>query len=146
MLVTECDTCNGDLRDLTVKMLRPFGGSVGVNYYCHDALTSGIQEVQTVFVSCPLGNWVAMFGEPQCIHLRFDLPSAKWECSWEQQLPSGPVGCVGYIFERSPGVNWIIVKQFRISRPPFRALALAERRRELISNSNLSHHPRSLGG
>ena len=137
MLATECDTYDGNLRDLSLQMLRPLGGSVGVNYYCHDTLASGVQEIQTVFVSCPLKTWVAMFGEPQQVCLHFDLPTVKWECSWEQHLPTGHVRCLGYIFERSPGVNWIIVKQFRISRPPFAASARAGRRRELVSNSSL---------
>jgi hypothetical protein len=137
MIATECDTYDGNLRDISLQMLRPLGGSVGVNYYCRDALASDIQEVQTVFVSCPLRSWVAIFGEPRRVHLHFDLPSAKWECSWEQQLPSGLVRCLGYIFERSPGVNWIIVKQFRISRPPFAASARAGRSREFVSNSSL---------
>ena len=99
-------------------MLRPLGGSVGVNYYRHDTLASGIQEIQTVFVSCPLRSWVALFGKPQRVRLHFDLPSAQWEYTWEQHFRTGWFAAWDTSFERSPGVNWIIVKQFRISRPP----------------------------
>jgi hypothetical protein len=146
MLATQCDTSGGNLRETSLQMLRPLGGSVGANYYCHDALASGIQEVQTVSVSCPLDNWIALVGQPQHVHLQFDLPRAKWECSWQQSLPSGPIRCLGHIFQKSSGINWIIVKQFRISRPPFGALTGSRRGREWISNSSPSHHFRSLGG
>ena len=102
MLATQCDTYDGNLRDLSLQMLRPLGGSIGVNYYRRDSLASGIQEIQTVFVSCPLRSWAAVFGEPQQVHLHFDLPTAQWECSWEQHLPNGLVRCVGYIFRTIP--------------------------------------------
>ncbi len=146
MLATECDTYDGNLRDISLQMLRPLGGSVGVNYYCYDTLASGIQEIQTVFVSCSMKNWVALFGKPHALRLHFDLPSAQWQYTWEQHLSSGLVHCLGYIFERSPGVNWVIVKQFRISRPPCRTLAEPKFSRELAASSGFSHHSRSLGG
>ncbi|MFZ1933989.1 MAG: hypothetical protein WCB27_19120 [Thermoguttaceae bacterium] len=146
MLATQCDTYDGNLRDLSLQMLRPLGGSIGVNYYRRDSLASGIQEIQTVFVSCPLRSWAAVFGEPQQVHLHFDLPTAQWECSWEQHLPNGLVRCVGYIFERSPGVNWIIVKQFNISRPAFAGVARGGCRRASVPHSRLSPHSRSLEG
>jgi hypothetical protein len=147
MLATECDTYDGNLRDLSLQMLRPLGGSVGVNYFCHDTLASSIQEIQTVFVSCAMKSWVALFGEPQAVRLHFDPPSAQWQYSWEQHLPGGLVHCLGYIFERSPGVNWVIVKQFRVSCHPVGASVTGPVcRREWARNPGFSNRSRLLGG
>jgi hypothetical protein len=134
MLATPCNTYDANLRDVSLHMLRPLGGSIGVNYYCRGADAGGIQEVQTVFVSCPLKSWVSVFGEPEGVRLHFDVTTAKWECSWDQRLTSGPVHCVGYIFERSPGVSWIIVKQLRIPRPAFATTACATETHEVVAN------------
>jgi hypothetical protein len=88
-------------------------------------------------------SWVALFGEPQRVSMHFDLPHTKWESSWEQQLPNGPLQCVGCIFERSPGIQWIIVKQLKISQPSTGVLNRPESRRASISNSTPSpiSHP-----
>jgi hypothetical protein len=118
MLAVKCNTFGGNLRDLSLRMLRPLGGSVGVNYCCRDALGSGIREVQAVFVSCPLRTWVAVFGKPRRVRPHFDRTGAKRACSWEQDSSEGPVRCLGYIFERFPGIHWIIVKQLSICGVP----------------------------
>jgi hypothetical protein len=118
MLTTECTTYDGNLRNLSLQMLRPLGGRMGVNYCCGDALASGIQEVQSVFVSCPLTSWVESVGQPEHVRPCSDSTGAKWKCSWEQHLPNGPVHCLGYIFRSSRGVSWIIVRRFSVSHTP----------------------------
>jgi hypothetical protein len=101
--------------DFFTRMARRLGGSVGVNYCCRDR-RGGVQEVQTVFLSCPREAWVENFGEPQHVRKHFDIRSGKWLRAWEQQLPDGPVCCVGQFFERSPGANWIIVRRLSVPR------------------------------
>jgi hypothetical protein len=94
--------------------LRRLGGSLGVTYCCHDERQGGIQEIQTVFVSCPRAAWVAEFGEPQRLSEHFELASGKWIWSWEHQLPQGRIRCVGQFFRRSATCDWIIVRRFSI--------------------------------
>lgn len=97
-----------------VPALRRLGGSMGVNYCCHDDHRGGIQEIQTVFVSCPRAAWVEEFGEPQRLCERFDFTTNKWTWSWEHQLPQGRIRCVGHFFRRSATTDWIIVRQFSV--------------------------------
>jgi hypothetical protein len=99
-----------------VPALRRLGGSVGVNYCCHDGHQGGIREVQAVFVSCPRAAWIAEFGEPQRLCEHFDVTSGKWIWSWEHQLPQGRIHCVGQFFQRSGDGAWIIVRQLSIHR------------------------------
>jgi hypothetical protein len=108
------DTFQGDLRKSSLHRLRRLGGSLGVNYCCRDP-RDGIREVQAVFVSCPLTTWIGQFGPPRHVRPHFDADSAKQNRSWEHRLPEGRVRCVGHIFERSAGVNWIIVKQLSVA-------------------------------
>jgi hypothetical protein len=118
MLATECTTYDGNLRNLSLEMLRPLGGRIGVNYCCSDTPANSVQEVQTVFVSCPMTSWVATVGQPQHVRPCSDLPGGNSKCCWEQDLPHGHVRCLGYIFTSSRGVSWIIVRQFSVSRAP----------------------------
>jgi len=99
-----------------VPALRRLGGSMGVNYCCHDGHRGRVQEIQTVFVSCPRAAWVEEFGEPQRLCEHFDFTSNKWAWSWEHQLPQGRIRCVGQFFRRSATTDWIIVRQFSIDR------------------------------
>jgi hypothetical protein len=103
------------LHDFLVQILRLLGGSLGVNYCCRDR-QGGIQEVHTLFISCPQEAWVAMVGEPQHVQRHFDPSSGKWLRAWEQDLPDGRVRCVGHFLERSPGNRWIIVRKLSIPR------------------------------
>jgi hypothetical protein len=116
MLATRHNALGKDLHRFFLQTFRRLGASVGVNYLCRDACSGGIREVQTMFVSCPREAWVAEFGELEQVHRHFDSTSGKWLRSWEHQSIEGPVQCVGQFFERSPGSNWIIVKQVSVSR------------------------------
>jgi hypothetical protein len=101
------------LLDLFLEILRHLGGNLGVNYCCRDG-QGGIQEVQTVFVSCLRDAWVGKFGRPQHVRKYYDSMSDKWLQSWEHRLPVGSIKCIGQFFERSPGKQWIVVKQLRL--------------------------------
>ena len=111
MLATNQNACGEHFDYGLLRTLRRLGGSVGVSYCCHDDAQGDIREVQAVFVSCPLDTWVRSFGEPQQVRPHFDPTSRKWLQSWEHPLPAGPVRCVGQIFKRPPGDDWIVVKQ-----------------------------------
>jgi hypothetical protein len=105
-----------DRQGYFLQMLRQLGGSVGVSYCCRDARGGGIQEIQAVFVSCPRNAWVQLLGEPKDIRKYFDAASGRWIWSWEHSLPEGSVRCRGLFFTRSPGSDWIVVKQLSTSQ------------------------------
>jgi len=116
MLATRRNKVGQGFHALLINAVRHLGGSVGVNYCCRDARGGGVQEVQTVFISCPREAWVGEFGEPQNIHQYFDVTGRKWFRNWEHHLPVGRVRCTGHFLERSPGFEWIIVKRLSVSR------------------------------
>jgi hypothetical protein len=109
-----------NLHDCFLQGLRRLGGSVGVNYCRCGAPCEGVRDVQAVFVSCPRDAWVREFGEPQGVQRRFDSATGKWIWSWEQQMSDGPARCVGQFFERCPGNDWIIVRQFSVAQTAHR--------------------------
>jgi hypothetical protein len=111
MLATKPNACGEHFDDGLLRTLRRLGGSVGVSYCCHGDVTGDIREVQTVFVSCPREAWVRAFGEPQQLRPHFDATSGKWIQCWEHPLPTGVLHCVGQIFKRPPGDDWVVVKQ-----------------------------------
>jgi hypothetical protein len=112
MLATRQITRVDGLHQVLFQTLRRLGGSVGVNYCCHDG-HGGIQEVQAVFVSCSREAWVGAFGKPRRIRRHFDPVNGRWLSTWEHQLLEGSVRFLGYSFERSPGSHWVVVKQLR---------------------------------
>jgi len=104
----------GQQRSFPIPALRRLGGSTGVSYCRHDQRHGGIEEVQSVFVSCPRDAWVREFGQPQNLCQHLDGSCGKWMWSWDHQLPEGRLHCVGQLFQRAASNDWIIVRQLTI--------------------------------
>jgi hypothetical protein len=66
-------------------------------------------EVLPVHLSCPHETWARVFGEMQGV----DVPQSSADTPgiqvWEHHCTDGPVTCIGHLFERSPGVGWVVV-------------------------------------
>lgn len=111
MLTASYSTFGTDLRESFTPKLRRLGANVGVSYCCRDAAHDGVQEVQTLFVSCPREEWVAQFGEPERVRKCFDPQTGRWRQDWEHSLPDGRIRCVGDFFMRSSSCAWVIVRK-----------------------------------
>jgi hypothetical protein len=111
MLSATLNTFAAELRESFQPRLRRLGANVGVSYCRHDAECDGVQEVQTLFVSCPREEWVAQFGEPQHVRQCFDPHAGRWRQDWEHALADGRIRCVGDMFTRSSGRDWVIVRR-----------------------------------
>jgi hypothetical protein len=116
MVASRLGAMNRGLDNFVRQMFHRLGASRRVNYCCRDPRGGGIREVQAVFVSCPRQAWVAEFGEPQHVRRQFDAATGGWLRSWEHPSTDGPVCCVGQLFDRSPGTEWVVVSQVSVSR------------------------------
>jgi hypothetical protein len=66
-------------------------------------------RMMRVHVSCSRDDWVNIFGEPECIE-EITVPSTKHVLNrWKHFCSDGSVTCIGHLFERSPGIHWIVV-------------------------------------
>lgn len=62
-----------------------------------------------VHISCKQRTWCEIFGEPQCVE-QYHFQSSRTPVHiWKHFCKDGAVACVGHIFERSPGDDWIVV-------------------------------------
>jgi hypothetical protein len=73
-------------------------------------------EVLPVHLSCPHETWATVFGEMQGVdapHSAADNPNIQ---IWEHRCTDGPVTCIGHLFERSPGVGWVVLVRVCLPR------------------------------
>ena len=62
-----------------------------------------------VHVSCSQEHWTEIFGEPECVE-EVVVPWGKHALHrWKHFCSDGPITCIGHLFERSPGVCWVVV-------------------------------------
>ena len=65
-------------------------------------------RILRVHVGCPYDTWLKVFGEPENLEAMAadsgDLPLYVWRhaCS------DGPVTCIGHLYERTPGMKWVL--------------------------------------
>jgi hypothetical protein len=60
-------------------------------------------------VSCPSETWEGVFGVPEDVEQYSLSPSRSAVHVWRQTCATGPVRCIGHLFERSSGVRWVVV-------------------------------------
>ncbi len=63
----------------------------------------------SAFLSCPLQTWTEWFGEPQEVSSHYDLLTHVPFQAWQQPFADGVATCMGHLFERSAGRNWVIL-------------------------------------
>ena len=66
-------------------------------------------EVMPVHLSCPDETWVKVFGEMQGANAQESAADNPGVQVWIHHCTDGPVTCIGHLFERSPGVGWVMV-------------------------------------
>jgi hypothetical protein len=66
-------------------------------------------RIMPVHVSCSRDVWLEIFGEPQCVEKMAAAGSRNVLYRWRYDCSDGSVICMGDLFERSPGVHWIVV-------------------------------------
>jgi hypothetical protein len=66
-------------------------------------------EVMPVHLSCPHETWAEVFGEMRGGDAQESAADNPGVQSWEHHCTDGPVTCIGHLFERSPGVAWVVV-------------------------------------
>jgi hypothetical protein len=66
-------------------------------------------DVMPVHLSCPHETWAQVFGEMQCANAQESAADNPGVQVWEHHCTDGPVTCIGHLFERSPGVGWVVV-------------------------------------
>ncbi len=66
-------------------------------------------DVMPVHLSCPHETWAEVFGEMQGDDAQESAADNPGVQVWEHHCTDGPVTCIGYLFERSPGVGWVVV-------------------------------------
>ena len=66
-------------------------------------------EVMPVHLSCPHETWAEVFGEMQGADAQESTADRPGVQVWEHHCTDGPVTCIGHLFDRSPGVGWVVV-------------------------------------
>jgi hypothetical protein len=105
-------TAPGSRRDfLQALQLLDSGSSVG-----QVQIKRSRFEVLPVHLSCSHETWARVFGEMQDVDAPqspADHPSVQ---IWEHQCTDGPVTCIGHVFERSPGLGWVVLVRVCLPR------------------------------
>ena len=70
---------------------------------------SGHQVRFRAFLSCSLEAWTQVFGKPRNIGDGDDSLVRVPVRIWEHETTDGPLRCVGHLFERVPGEQWVIL-------------------------------------
>ena len=76
---------------------------------CRLQSSRNILRMVRVHVSCSRDNWTEIFGEPECIE-QISVPSSTHVLyRWKHICSDGSITCVGHLFEKSPGIHWVVV-------------------------------------
>jgi hypothetical protein len=62
-----------------------------------------------VYVSCPLDTWTAVFGKAEPVIQYHKTPMRLPVQVWERRCTDGAAACVGHIYERSAGLQWVVL-------------------------------------
>ena len=73
-------------------------------------------EVVPLHLSCPHDTWIRVFGEMRGAETRDTAADNSGVQVWEHHCSDGAVTCIGYLFERSPGVSWVVVVRVCLPR------------------------------
>jgi hypothetical protein len=92
-----------------VKFLRALGARVEAFQAHFRPASLPRRQTYVAFLSCELKPWIDLFGEPQDISSHYDLLTHLSFQSWQQPFVDGVVTCVGHLFERAPGRQWVTV-------------------------------------
>jgi hypothetical protein len=72
------------------------------------------RRMMRVHVSCSRNHWTEIFGELKCIE-EIPVPTSKHVLyRWKHFCSDGSVTCVGHLFERSPGLHWVVVMRLLV--------------------------------
>ena len=71
------------------------------------------QKMQ-VHVSCSRDDWVEVFGEPEGVEEIIVSSSEYVFYRWKHSCSDGWITCIGHLFDRSPGLSWVVVMQVAI--------------------------------
>ena len=71
--------------------------------HCND------RQMMQVHVSCSRDHWVEVFGEPEGVE-EITVSSSKYVLyRWKHSCSDCSVTCIGHLFEKSPGIHWVVV-------------------------------------
>lgn len=73
-------------------------------------------EVVPVHLSCPHETWVKVFGEVRGPEEQETAAGNPGVHVWEHPCADGRVTCIGHLFERSPGVPWVVLVRVCLPR------------------------------
>ncbi len=60
-------------------------------------------------ISCPYRTWVKVFGKPTDLEKHCRSSAGVAIHLWKHHCEDGPVTCIGQLFERLPGLRWVVV-------------------------------------
>jgi hypothetical protein len=81
---------------------------------CRLQSSRNTRRMMRVHVSCSRDNWTEIFGEPECVE-RIPVSASKYGMyRWKHFCSDGSVTCIGYLFEQSPGVCWVVVMRVTV--------------------------------
>ena len=73
-------------------------------------------EVVPLHLSCPHDTWAQVFGQMRGAEPRDTAAGNPGVQVWEHHCSDGAVTCIGHLFERSPGVRWVVVVRVCLPR------------------------------
>jgi hypothetical protein len=81
---------------------------------CRLQSSRNTRKMMPVHLSCSLENWSEVFGEPKCIE-EIPVPKSKYVLyRWKHFCSDGSVTCIGHLFEKSLGVDWVVVMRVMV--------------------------------
>ena len=63
----------------------------------------GVDDMESVYLTCPYDTWIQTFGEPQDIQEHHSVQA------WEQPCSDGVVHCVGCFMDDPNDGKWVIL-------------------------------------
>ena len=68
----------------------------------------GTRLILPVHISCSRENWIEVFGEPDYIEDVSASASKNSLYLWKHYCSDGPITCNGHLFDRRPGMPWVV--------------------------------------
>jgi hypothetical protein len=81
---------------------------------CRLQSSRNTRKMMPVHLSCSREHWADIFGEPECIE-EIPVPKSKYVLyRWKHFCSDGSVTCIGHLFEKSLGVDWVVVMRVMV--------------------------------